>query len=117
MSAAPLLDDGDLTRLARLLSRLTSDYDGEVVNATRLANRLVRDRGLTWEQVLKGHKDIDEDLEHHRAIATWLLDHRNWLDDSELAFVSTIAHYRKSLTERQIGWLQAIHDRVTAEAA
>lgn len=40
----------DRTRLARMLG---SSFDGEVVNAARLASRLLRDRGLTWPDVLE----------------------------------------------------------------
>jgi hypothetical protein len=39
-------------RLTALLGMLGSDHDGEVVNAGRLATRLVRSAGLTWNEVV-----------------------------------------------------------------
>jgi hypothetical protein len=46
------LPPADRTRLANLLGMLGSEHDGEIINAARAATRLVRDRGLTWHQVL-----------------------------------------------------------------
>ena len=46
------LAEADRDRLARLLGMLGSDFDGEVANAGRLADRLVRNAGLTWPDVL-----------------------------------------------------------------
>lgn len=42
----------DRDRLARLLGMLGSDYPGEVANAGRLADRLVRAAGLTWADII-----------------------------------------------------------------
>jgi hypothetical protein len=42
----------DRERLARLLGMLGSVHAGEIVNAARLAVRLVKDSELTWEQVV-----------------------------------------------------------------
>ena len=41
-------------RLVQLLGMMGSDHNGEVLNAARLAQRLVRDHGLTWEEVMTG---------------------------------------------------------------
>lgn len=46
------LAEADRTRLARLLGMLGSEFDGEVTNAARLANKLVRSAGLTWPDVI-----------------------------------------------------------------
>jgi hypothetical protein len=40
------------TRLARLLGMVGSDHDGEALNAARLADRMVRESGITWQDVL-----------------------------------------------------------------
>lgn len=44
----------DQKRLAQFLGMLGSDHDGEVVNAAKMAHRMVTQAGLTWEQVLHG---------------------------------------------------------------
>jgi hypothetical protein len=46
------LSPQDRQRLARLLGMTGSAHDGEALNAARLADRLVKDRGATWPDVL-----------------------------------------------------------------
>ena len=48
MSGAPL----DRGKLARLLAMFSSDFDGEVVNAARQAEKLRRGAGLSWSDIL-----------------------------------------------------------------
>lgn len=43
---------GDLARLPKLLARLESDQDAEVLAAARAASRLVRLAGLSWDEVI-----------------------------------------------------------------
>jgi hypothetical protein len=46
-------DEGlDLTRLGQILGMLGSAHDGEIVNAAKIAVRMVQDAGLTWPQLL-----------------------------------------------------------------
>ena len=40
------------TRLARLLGMMGSQHDGEALNAARLADKLVREQGITWFNVI-----------------------------------------------------------------
>lgn len=44
----------DLARLAKLLARLDSDQDAEVLAAARAASRLLRVAGLAWDDVVTG---------------------------------------------------------------
>jgi hypothetical protein len=44
----------DLARLAKLLGMLGSEHPGERVNAGLLADRLVRDAGITWSEIING---------------------------------------------------------------
>jgi hypothetical protein len=46
------LSEPDRTRLVRLLGMLGSDHQGERANAGALADRFIRERELTWEQVV-----------------------------------------------------------------
>jgi hypothetical protein len=54
------LNAKDRTRLIQLLGMLGSDHDGECCNAARLACRLLRTHGLTWEQALQASDGNDE---------------------------------------------------------
>lgn len=51
MTAANL-PDIDRGRLGQLLGMLGSSYDGERANAGRMADRVVKDAGLTWHDVI-----------------------------------------------------------------
>jgi len=125
--------------LARLLGMLGSSHDGEVANAGRLADRLVRGAGMTWFDVLTPQ------VEHHRrkpepeperddpepdwppprptnAYASWrrtvtaLLSRTELLTAWELGFLHSI-NERFSLSERQIEVLEDIVRRVALRHA
>ena len=48
-----MLSTVELRRLVGVLARLGSDFDGERAAAGLLASRMLRDRGLTWSDVLQ----------------------------------------------------------------
>jgi len=50
----------DRERLAMILGMLGSAHDGEVVNAARLAVRMLKEARLTWPQVLDGERVATE---------------------------------------------------------
>jgi hypothetical protein len=51
------LSDADFDRLLKLLGMSGSASNGEALNAIRLANRLLRDRGLTWPEAIERNVD------------------------------------------------------------
>ena len=46
------LSPEDRDRLSKLLAMFSSTFDGEIVNAARAAERLVKARGETWETII-----------------------------------------------------------------
>jgi hypothetical protein len=48
--------DLDLAKLSKMLGVLGSAGDGEVANAGRLADRLVRDAGMVWSEFIESFK-------------------------------------------------------------
>ena len=48
----PPLTPDEASRLAKMLGRLGSDHDGEVLTAAAAVRRFLRERGLTWDDVL-----------------------------------------------------------------
>ena len=62
-----VLSKKEVERLIALLGMLGSAHDGEVVNAARLAQRLIGGAGVTWADVLngqtRGDKYSDEDMQ------------------------------------------------------
>lgn len=53
-------DDFDLNRFIKLMGMTTAD-SGEAINAIRMANRMLRSAGWTWEQLLRGKITIVND--------------------------------------------------------
>jgi hypothetical protein len=42
----------DLKKLGRVIAMVDSSRDGEALNALRLADRMLRDAGMRWEDLL-----------------------------------------------------------------
>ena len=51
----------DKTKLAKLLNLTTSEADNEALVALRLANKMIKEGNLTWDQILSG------DLKSHKT--------------------------------------------------
>jgi hypothetical protein len=47
----------DRARLIKCLGLLGSAHDDEVANAGRMADRLIKDRGYTWDEMLIPARD------------------------------------------------------------
>jgi hypothetical protein len=48
-----MTEDLDVVRLRKLCGMFSSSHDGEIANAARMADRLVRAAGLVWGDVLR----------------------------------------------------------------
>ena len=124
---APVVRD----KLAKLLGLTGSDHNGEVVNAARLANRLVRDLGITWFDVLAA-PPLDP---AHQPQPEPLLDLlRDWpvrwqsaarfcadcgagvIRDKDIAFATKVSSYTHRPSESQLTWLRDITERVLTGA-
>jgi hypothetical protein len=44
-------------RLVKLLGLLGSEHDGEIANAGRMADRFVKNQGLTWDELIVPARD------------------------------------------------------------
>jgi len=108
------LADSDRERLARLLGMLGSDHLGEVANAGRLADKLVRAAGLTWSDVIplalrppdrEPHGDTAADplRGDWRAVAVACTRYQHLLDKWEWQFLSGLQRFpRLSAKQRAI---------------
>ena len=116
------LRDDVRDRLARLLGMVGSDHDGEALNAARLADRLVREHGVTWHDVLAvssltvGHDDVLLAWpERWQAAAALCASHgAGIIRPKDLDFASKIAGYTHRPSEAQLVWLHDITRRVLA---
>ena len=98
-------------RLKKLLLMLSSERDGEIVNAARLINTTLRGVGADWHDLVAGlltsARTATQSAPNDREL--------NW--PRELEFVTGLGNWRGQLTERQSAWLNAIHARVRRAAA
>jgi hypothetical protein len=107
-----LIDEKLAARLVRLCGMFGSHHMGERANAAELADRLVRQSGFTWEEV------IARPLPDWRAMALQVRAHRHMLSPREVDFIDNIATLRRQPTEKQRAWLLSIYERLsTWEAA
>jgi hypothetical protein len=58
----------DLDRFVRVIAMVGSAHDGEAPAAARLAERLLRDGGLTWADLLKPHAELSVGVEAARQL-------------------------------------------------
>jgi hypothetical protein len=120
------LDASSAQRLVRLLGMLGSAHDGEVANAGRMADRLIREHGLTWSQIIAPtpsatltplSREPATALEW-RQLAAWIK--RNFADRlnaREHQFVTHMATWRAMPSAKQQEWLNAIAERFGEVAA
>jgi hypothetical protein len=110
-------------RLQKLLLMLSSERDGEVVNAARAIGRALQTVGADWND-LAGHLSLAEpQTKRPRDDSAWRVMRRfcgsrdALLSAREKEFVADLKHWRGKLTEKQHAWLTAIYQRLRDEAA
>lgn len=122
----PALNVAERRRLARLLGMVGSSHDGEALNAARLADRMVRDAGLTWHEVLADHDSatppprqepqinvlVDWPVRWQAAARLVAEEGKGLLREKDLAFARTVAGYEHRPTEKQLGYLHDLVRRV-----
>jgi hypothetical protein len=62
-----ILDPSTKNRLVKLLGMLGSAHDGEALTAGRLADRLVRQANLTWDDIISAKHEMERRFPGVRA--------------------------------------------------
>lgn len=120
----PLSAD-DKMRLARLLAMFSSDFEGEITNAARAAERLVKKCGETWESILVGpipkFSDRQERPSYKGPEPTAdqndireCLKRANLLSEWERKFLQDVLGRGYALTEKQQSILARIKQKLAA---
>jgi hypothetical protein len=112
---ARALDPVSADKLTKILGLLGSDHPGERDAAAQAANKLVRERGLTWGDVIAAPPTLPT---HYPRIRAWRADDSDWqrmaafchnrqwlLRPKDREFVRSMANWRSEPTERQREWL------------
>lgn len=126
----------EVDRLIALLGMTGSDQDGEALSAMRMANKFLKDRKLTWENVINTGSKMDRVADimeqafksaytrreyrprqpppfGHRTMAQIILEtNEDRLTDKEKKFVREMLHWNNP-TDAQLSWLQNLYSRFT----
>ncbi len=110
--------------MVAILGRLGSDFDGERAAAGLLASRLLRDKGLCWDDLILtgggvrqalggaqgGHSPWPPGQDNLVLCLRWLGELSAW----EVAFVTDLRRKRRPLTPAQAAKLAQIADALRA---
>ena len=124
------LKGAGLQRLEKLLLMLSSESDGEVVNAARAIGRTLETSGFDWHDLAtslrmpatakprtrKPPREDEDDLSW-RVMVGFCIEHEHWLHGRECEFVTSLLHWHGELTEKQSAWLTAIYQRLRQRGA
>jgi hypothetical protein len=113
-------------RLKKLLLMLSSDRDGEVVNAARLIDTTLRGAGCDWHDLTTrllvpgetqtSRSDRNDDSQDWHTMRQFCLRHAHLLRPREREFLINLGEWHGDLTEKQFAWLDSIHVRVRRTA-
>jgi hypothetical protein len=108
-----LLDPRLADKLAKLCGLFSSDHDGERANAAAMADKLLRQLGLTWQQIISvPSAPVPATVEEQIAFC---LDHgADMLTTWEWGFLNGIRDWPNSLTAKQRKKLEQLFRKVKA---
>jgi hypothetical protein len=111
MSTPALVEVAPL--VSKLIPRLASDHDGEVVATARAIGRVLKAAGRDWHDLASAIQPIATDW---RSIARFCANHQDRLSPREIDFIVSIARQNWELSEKQEKWLRDIASRLRATA-
>ena len=113
------------SRLTKLLLMLSSDNDGEVLNAARAIGRMLQEHDADWHDLVgilltldrpqeetRTYDDENDDIDWHLKRNFCLVAFSHLLRPRERDFVRSLGHWRGRLTSKQSDWLNAIYARL-----
>lgn len=115
---AETLTPADRARLAGILGRLGSDFEAERATAGRMASDFLRDRGMTWAELIDRPAPTPPPAPgdwHKRA--AWCADRPELLTPWEHSFLAGMAGRPRPPTQKQAVVLDRLVARRMAAAA
>jgi hypothetical protein len=104
-------------KLAAVLARLESPYDGERAAAALIASKMVRDAGVVWSELLNAPRaaDVCQPKPSWQHMAAFCHRRRGLLTEWELRFVSSIQS-QATVSKKQWAILARLFAKVTEAA-
>ena len=110
------MDNLDRKRLAQLLGMLGSQHDGEILNAARLAAKLVRAQRCTWEEILNAPANLSPTNRAAQGMAGEIDELKQRLNATyQAGFRAGVNSAYASLKRPENGWRQWAADLVKEE--
>jgi len=107
------LTGADRDRLTRILGKLGSTFDAEVIAAGRAAERFLTSRGLSWPDVIASGDQRQEQPEAWREdVALCVRAPAGVLTEWEAGFCMTVARYKFPPSSAQMDILQTLTAKV-----
>jgi hypothetical protein len=104
--------------LGKLIPRLASNHDGEVVATIRAIERVLKSGGSDWHDLVAAMLAPVARLEVRRDVVQWCLSRRFFLSPRDRRFLEGVAEQRMPLSPKQEKWLRDIVGKLErAEAA
>ena len=106
----------DLDKFVKILGMLGSDHAGERAAAGALADKMRRDAGVSWGDVIAADHVGDHLSSIHRMIEFAIRREHN-LNFWERNFLHSLRMWRGSMSEKQLRQLDAIVAKLARSAA
>ena len=111
-----LMDAAAVDKLVKVLGMLGSHHAGERASAGLQADRLVRERGLTWHQVIVAAPPIAPADEPEpvgwRQKVQFCWQNRDRLSPKNREFIGAMMGWTKDVSSRQLIWIEDIYGRL-----
>lgn len=100
-------------KLAAVLGMMGSDFDHEVLVAARMAEKLRREAGATWHELLAAPESTPPQIDVLDDWPTYWLDAARFVAqggmglvrDKDIAFARNVARYEHTPSARQLAYL------------
>lgn len=100
-------------KLGKLIPRLASNHDGEVVATARAISRLLETNGRDWHDLAAAVCPVSlRAPDDWRALVRFCASNASRLTERELDLLATLARWHGIPTEKQLSWLRRIVDRL-----
>ena len=103
--------------LKKLIPRLASNHDGEVVATVRAIQRVLKSAGRDLHDLLRASvRQSLNKMPTGGRTSVLVSENADLLSEHELGFITNIARGPRKPTVRQLGWLHIIVDRLRGAA-
>jgi hypothetical protein len=120
------LSPDTILKLAKMIPRLSSDHDGEIVATAHAIQRTLQSSGRDWHDLaaamfpLTVQSDASSDWRSQhdeRPTVSWRYHRRHALSQRDRKFIENVAEWRKPLSPLQGKWLRDICKKLEREVA